>query len=320
MIKPPALACFILSLGLLLVFGGYSMTAAQGTPTPTPAQPVRECAECHLDIVAGWQDSAHARAYSDPAFQAAWQEKAQDKTCLACHTTGFNARTGDYAQQGVACEACHGQTPTDHPPQAVAINKGIETCAGCHTTTVNEWKLSKHGEQQLACTTCHIPHPQTLRFAEKDELCLNCHKEQPVGYAHETHRDQMCVDCHWYRGISELHAQTGDLIPTGHDNQVETRTCTDCHADLAAKNAGAEPQPTPIRRVEAIARLSELETQVKSVRAEAENTALMRILEGAALGLVLGGGVMFLVMGLAYRPKKTATLQETAGSDPEKQP
>lgn len=320
--RRPLAALLYIVAGALICIGGLATglmpIAAQGGPTPTPdstVQPsptpatrVEGCADCHLDVVANWQTSSHASAYQNAAFQVAWDAASKDTACLNCHTTGFNARTGTYQYEGITCEACHGQTPSTHPPDVFVVNSAVELCAGCHTTTVNEWERSAHGEQQLACTSCHLPHPQQLRFDTAAALCLNCHKEQPAGYAHVTHAEKsQCVDCHWHRGTvgaQKAHLNTGNLFYTGHDNQVITRTCLDCHETLVVEG---QPTPTalpPGGSVETLARVSELETRVRSMQAQAENNAMLRIVEGLALGAVLGGTATFLVASFVYRPQR----------------
>lgn len=277
----------ILFLGILSI--GITTADAQ---EPTPTTPAPDCAECHLDVVADWQNSVHAQAYHDPNFQAAWQEKNGDSMCLACHTTGFSARTGDYDQAGITCTACHGETPMTHPPDPVSVSLEVEVCADCHATTFNEWKMSLHGEQQLACATCHTPHNQSLRFETANALCLNCHDEARDDYAHVSHPDQACVDCHWYRSLDETaHVMTGNLMPTGHDSQVETRTCVDCHASLAASETG-EIVPVSSSQhplLEAQVKIDELEAEVETTRAEGENQAAVQLIAGLLIGGVVTG-------------------------------
>ena len=75
-----------------------------------------ECAECHPDVTAAWQDGPHDTAFSIEHFQHSWTELNQPQECLACHTTGFSPATGNYQAEGVTCEACHGEVPDGHPP------------------------------------------------------------------------------------------------------------------------------------------------------------------------------------------------------------
>jgi len=315
-------ALIAMGIGAVLTFSGVWIAHAQGGPTPTPTlspTPITRaegCAQCHLDVVADWQNSAHAHAYTNAAFADAWAKIGNNKTCLGCHTTEFNVRTGEFAHEGVTCEACHGQTLSSHPPDSMPVNKGVAVCADCHTNTVKEWAASKHGEQQLACVTCHLPHTQTLRFTSTNALCLNCHKDQPVGYAHETHTDQQCTDCHWHRTSPTdlaVHNRTGALGHSGHEGGVLTAACTDCHAQL---KAAIQPTPcfddptlcanvaNPISVRDARARVTELEAQVKSVQAQAQNNVLLNIVQGMLLGAVLGGAATVIVLAVLGRNER----------------
>ena len=271
MLRYRLLIFLVMALGFA---GAWPALAQEATPPPEPAA---DCGECHLDIVVAWQDSPHALASTSPEFLQYWLEQGEDRTCLSCHTTGFAPRTGDYAHEGVTCAACHGDTPANHPPEPVAIDPGTTACESCHETTFAEWETSAHGEQQLACTTCHAPHPQSLRFETADALCLNCHTEDRDDFAHVTHVEQQCVDCHWYHNEGKHEA-------TGHDNVVETSTCVDCHAKEQSVLVTDGESRLPLR--EAHVRISELETQVQSARAEADNTAALQTVYGLIIGSV----------------------------------
>jgi hypothetical protein len=181
----------------------------------------------------------------------------------------------------------------------------VEVCAGCHTTTYSEWQRSAHGEQQLACTTCHLPHPQTLRFATSNELCLNCHNEEPRDdYAHLVHPDENCVDCHWFHTSPEdmeAHASSGNLYPTGHNDVVETVSCITCHEEITETTVVADQEAVltelnledsdhPL--LEAQIRIKELEAEVDSVKAQGENNSVLRLAQGVIVGGVIGGFVL----------------------------
>ena len=294
----------------LLVIVCFAMVGAVLAEASSPAQnggpqSPEGCATCHVDIVAAWQDGSHAQAYADSVFQEKWQASGSQESCLVCHTTGFDAITGDYAHEGVACEACHGETPVDHPPAVVTIDPGVETCAGCHTTTFTEWKESAHGDQQLACTTCHNPHPQTLRFDNSTALCLNCHNEAGRDdYVHLTHAEQQCVDCHWHHTTEEdalAHYASGNLFPTGHTSNVETVACVTCHeansetevvaeGELAQAELGLQSEH-PL--LEAQVRIEELEAELDTVDAQGANTSSLRLVQGLVIGAAVGGVFMF---------------------------
>jgi hypothetical protein len=73
-----------------------------------------------------WAESPHAHAYDDPYFQEQWEGLGSPDECLACHTTNYIASTGEYSAEGVYCEACHGQTNPNHPPEIIPIQADTE--------------------------------------------------------------------------------------------------------------------------------------------------------------------------------------------------
>jgi len=308
----------VLAFGVMGAVLAEAGDPAQGNP---PQQSPDQCATCHVNVVGDWESGVHAQAYSDPIFQEAWEAQDQNPQCLACHTTGYEARTGEYKHEGVTCEACHGETPDDHPPAPMDLEPGVEVCASCHTTTFHEWEESRHGELQLACSTCHQPHPQTLRFEDANTLCLNCHNEDARNdYAHLVHASQQCVDCHWFRpSLEDLqeHYVSGNLFPTGHTGAVETTACVTCHEDIsesgimetqgeAQQELGLTESQHPL--LEAQVRIRELEAEVDTVKAQGGNTSSLRLAQGLIIGLAVGGLVVFGVN--RFRARTTRIVKE----------
>jgi hypothetical protein len=68
-----------------------------------------KCASCHLKENTSWKKMKHAQAFDD--LTANYKE---DKSCLACHVTGFGEPVGFKSAKdtpqlaAVVCEACHG--------------------------------------------------------------------------------------------------------------------------------------------------------------------------------------------------------------------
>lgn len=285
---------------------------------------VQGCAECHIDIVADWQDSSHATTFHTADFQSVWQAgDAATETCLACHATGFVAFSGEYTHEGVTCEACHGQTPENHPDEPISVLPGLDVCADCHTITYREWQSSPHGNADMPCTSCHNPHPQQVRFGDTNTLCLNCHEQDERNdYVHVTHTESECTSCHWHRGVfdADVHLVSGELMPTGHDASVETLACIDCHENLGDDVLMAEATPEVGERDEmqddthgvavadanmrpptglaAQVEIQELQAEVQSVQALGENTAAVRLMQGLVVGLALGAVVVWLLARL----------------------
>lgn len=299
---------------IMLIFGVLGVVLAEasdpGQDDPPVQQSPEDCATCHVDIVADWQDGRHAQAFSDPIFQEQWQAQGEPDECLVCHTTGFVPYTGAYEHEGVTCAACHGDAPANHPPEPMSIDSNVEVCADCHATTYNEWTNSAHGEQQLGCTTCHDPHPQELRFGDANALCLNCHDESVTpaqdDYVHLVHSDQQCIDCHWHHGELEdllAHYETGNLFPTGHAANVETRACVSCHEEISETDVVEEGEQikdelgltsaSPLH--EAQVRIRELESEVQTLEAQGANTSSLRLAQGFVIGIAIGGILIFAV-------------------------
>lgn len=317
---------FVVRVLIVLSFGVMGVVLAEASDPlqddPPVQQSPQDCATCHVDIVSTWQEGTHAQAFADPIFQEAWEKQDNNSECLACHTTGYVAYSGEYTHEGVTCEACHGVTPANHPAEPVAINKGAEACADCHSTTFNEWQMSAHGDQQLACTTCHNPHPQQLRFEDANTLCLNCHDEAARDdYVHLTHVQQECVDCHWHRGDREdllAHYETGNLFPTGHEAMVETVSCVSCHAEISETGIVEEGEEIrdelgltsahPLH--EARVRIEELESEVHTLEAQGANTSSLRLAQGFVLGIALGGILIFAVSRFSRRSSDVKELEE----------
>lgn len=283
----------VLGFGVVGALLATYTVAAQDGPTPTPLAR-GDCAECHLDIVASWSVSAHATAFSSTQFQHTWAEASNAGSCLTCHTTGYSRRTEIYRYEGVACEACHGETPQDHPPAKVAINPGVQVCEDCHATTFSEWELSAHGEADLPCTTCHAPHTQQLRTEAAEDLCLECHQNRPETYVHASHVEQFCGDCHVYRNtkidLASTHVQTGELPPTGHHNLVNPPACIACHEQ---NNEFVVERQAPL--IETHIKIKETRARLDTLKTQEENAKVLRTVQGMVLGIVIGALAMFVI-------------------------
>ncbi len=300
------LSSIVVILGFGLIGGWLALqtlpvnTAAAQDGPDGPLSEGETCADCHLDTTADFHGSVHAMAYADPVFQEAWTSQGEPADCLSCHTTGFNPRTGTFEQEGVQCEACHGETPANHPQEPIPANPGAEACADCHTTTFSEWEMSSHAAVGIACVECHQPHPQQLTAVDANTLCLDCHADEEYSepasiYIHDTHAEtQECVDCHWFHSeedVDGIHIRSGNLLPSGHDNAVTTASCTDCHAEGMENELIAEPDLT----LEQQLRVEELQTEIESSQTQGENTASLRAAQGLLIGIAIGGALMLLL-------------------------
>ena len=143
----------------------------------------------------------------DPIFQEYMQQAEEPGECFACHTTGYNAVTGQFVMAGVTCEACHGPYRSEHPGQSMAMAKSDQLCGTCHKSTVSEWRSSRHGQAGIACVACHEMHTQKTRTdITTDALCAGCHQETTQDQVHQTHKQSnvRCVDCHLARPSGDI--------------------------------------------------------------------------------------------------------------------
>jgi predicted CXXCH cytochrome family protein len=272
-----------------------------------------------LEVSQTWIKSPHANAYDDPYFKERWEGLGEPGECLLCHTTGYNDATGEYLAEGVSCEACHGETPADHPPAAVEIRGDAEYCGTCHTTTLSEWRLTGHSQADVGCMDCHDPHSQAALFENSDEMCINCHQDDMGDYLNDLHvqRGIGCVDCHALVIPPDPIPDDG-IVPTGHSFTITPATCVACHTDAlhagfslpgyehGAKAAngngetvtdeGEEMAATQVTSEQSTTlRVQELERTLETAQAALASRSLSLLFQGAVIGLVLGGSTAWFV-------------------------
>jgi len=134
------------------------------------------CRGCHASVHAAWSAGMHARAWTDPLFEAAFRLEPKP-WCRNCHAPLLAQHTGDVAlAEGINCAACHvregrivgesalSATTRGHAVHAVADFSGAALCAGCHQfqfphtssaamqNTIAEWRASN----VAPCGTCHF--------------------------------------------------------------------------------------------------------------------------------------------------------------------
>lgn len=98
------------------------------------------CVRCHKEIVASWEKTAHARAFTTLVRKGG----ETDPKCLSCHVTGINDKQAPggfilaaFTQHmaNVQCECCHGPAGNHvHNETGRAYGKKISEsiCVGCH--------------------------------------------------------------------------------------------------------------------------------------------------------------------------------------------
>ncbi|MDI6695105.1 MAG: multiheme c-type cytochrome [Anaerolineales bacterium] len=323
-----------------------SQPVAQETPAaPDPvttesAVPAKPCAECHPDVDSVWTESAHAHAFDNPEFHQRWKSLGEPGECLVCHTTGYQATTGNFVAEGVACESCHGAAVDGHPPAVVPVRADTDYCGQCHPITLGEWRLTGHASAEVGCVDCHNPHSQHALFESPDEMCINCHKDDIGEHQNDLHIQKGigCVECHALTLPPETLPADG-LAPTGHTFTITPATCVSCHTDTLrigrplpgyedgakAVSASLPVSPTlPTLTAQYVSaapgdgNLSP-EQQIQALEAALASTRLSTLFQGGIIGLTLGGATAYFVGRNQRRTEEEAdgTADDAAGQGDE---
>jgi len=200
-------------------------------------QSPQRCRECHDPEFEAWSSTTHAKASFDPIFQTYLQQAEEPGECFVCHTTGYNASTGQFVLAGVTCEACHGPYREGHPKESMAIATSKDICGTCHARTIFEWESSRHGAVGVTCVDCHEVHTQKTRAAAAtNALCASCHYDKTQDLTHTLHSqaEVHCIDCHLARPSRDGGDAVDGRAITGHSFAVFVSTCNDCHLASSA--------------------------------------------------------------------------------------
>ena len=319
----------VVGLVFLLVTVHLATAAARyqsdDEPTPDAEHPTKDCQECHLDVASHWENSPHAHAYDDETFQTQWLSLGEPGECLACHTTNYQPATGEFDAEGVECQACHGETDAEHPPNPVPILADTAYCGTCHTTTLGEWHRTGHATEDIGCMDCHDPHSQNPLFENPDDLCINCHKDSMGDYLEDLHvqNDIGCVDCHALV-IPPENPPADGIVPTGHAFDITPATCVACHTDAlhagfhlpgyengakAANGNGEElafSEEAVLEEETAVSAPAPLtpEQQIQTLEAAIASQNVTTLFQGGIVGLVLGGSSAWFVAGNIRQRRK----------------
>ena len=188
------------------------------------------------------------------------------RRCLYCHTTNFRAVMNDSgpeaADHSIGCEACHG--PGAH--HVAAASQGVADmaiayprkatgpmintlCGQCHTLTDTNvisaprtdpvwfrfqaltltWsRCYIESAEKLNCVTCHDPHRDADRSAQRNEAkCLSCHtsgagRPSVPSIRHAVVSNATCPGPGWSQRIPTKQIISFvfvNMIPIGNENR-----------------------------------------------------------------------------------------------------
>ncbi len=196
----------------------------------------RGCAECHADIARQWATSAHAQAWTDPAFV----DETLGRTlhdCLPCHAPeplleqppgAAPALRTTYRDCGVDCNTCHRvgcayagryRTFGAHPVRQDLTRLPCPTfCGTCHETEQAEYDSRyvpspTSPQEAKTCAECHMPTARSR--LTQGHLLSYIHPKRPVhDHAFPTWTEEAL------RGAVEL---SGMAVEQAGDAQVGVR-------------------------------------------------------------------------------------------------
>jgi hypothetical protein len=228
-------------------------------------------------------------------FQEEWIATDNAPYCLACHTTGYNPNTGEYALDGVTCEACHGPYDEGHPPAVVEVDRAGEICRNCHPQAYDEWRASPHGMAGTRCVSCHqICVLDTMRAPDEHAVCENCHGGDADQFHQGTHNMEGldCTDCHMQPGPGEI--GHGGRQHVAHVFVSNPESSIDCHGEtihLANKIIDVETQVAALQETD----VDELQQEVTSL--ENEKNKLQANVDSRFYAGIVFGGIVALAVG-----------------------
>jgi predicted CXXCH cytochrome family protein len=298
----------LIALMFALVAAGVTLVAASaqdGAPPPAKGSGTSsDCTVCHTEYQMTWQNGAHGQAGSDPVFLDEWTKQGKPGACLVCHTTGYDPATATFEENGVTCQACHGEAPADHPRSPMPVDRSPDLCGRCHSDTRfgwQDWKVSTHYQRGMNCTTCHDPHSASLKkitgprgqAATTDDvsaLCINCHKEHSMDFPYTAHNQKgvSCVDCHVNH--IENTDRAAHSVPD-HSFNASLDSCNTCHAEqmhsTSAEAVSGTSAPMPASQTEGTSLAAGIATTEEPEPVSPIGFAALAGLLGLAGGMVL---------------------------------
>ncbi len=196
----------IISLSGILMLGASTMVNAQSVDDYVgPAI----CQTCHADNYDEWDGTDHSNAFTDEAFQSEWQSQGSPSECLECHTTGYDATSGEYAFEGVTCESCH------EAGMAMVKNPASELCGSCHTGEYGKEKFAEfqegiHSDSGVRCADCHM-YDDSHRFEVESKACATCHTDDDI-HDRRLILDLQSVSLEAEAKFEELEAEYNELV------------------------------------------------------------------------------------------------------------
>ncbi len=231
----------VLAVGFCLAV--VAQEVKQAIPDDAKYATSKLCGMCHKDEKPIYDETTHGKYEMPEGVEEPWR-----------HSTGWDRETGEPAEPGVGCEACHGRgsahmsaaTKDDVDQTALIVNslkletndQRVSICAQCHARyTVAEGEPPVDftpGENLLEKVTLLPPEEgqkqqqvnelvNSKHYTEKDMGCIQCHTSHSEGVQEGQLRkpiNDLCAPCHHDQSDMAAHtdgkAQEGDTCATCH--------------------------------------------------------------------------------------------------------
>ncbi len=196
-----------------------------------------------------------------------WKKKPWRVFCAGCHTTGYDYRTGSFAEISIGCEACHGpgSLHVEDPsapgaivnPAKLSKERALMVCESCHVRgrpsaapeycfpldylpgddlSANYTPLDTAESENVARALHRIYDEWKEKISQPEgtscELCQNFRApNQKTEKTHDSSDEPtlICHTCHAMAAKREKHSH--------HPPEVE---CTDCHIPSFSKSSEAQ--------------------------------------------------------------------------------
>ncbi len=176
-----------------------------------------------------------------------WRDTPLSTQCNGCHTTGFNAKTREFAEFGIACEACHG------PGGEHVQNRRMEQSAWC-TACHSAGDYAVEGEIVLSVNSavCGQCHSRGVQFNDNEHIRTSFNfpidfkpgQELPADFAQSNPEADKKGKYWWGVGLSKKrHQEFADFNLSGHSKSLrnlldsrseqrgeKTAACLQCHS------------------------------------------------------------------------------------------
>ncbi|MBI4683631.1 MAG: cytochrome C [Nitrospirae bacterium] len=149
----------------------------------------------------------------------------QKSVCIDCHkkiTPGVVQQhlDGKMSKKGIDCSTCHGSEHKKADDAKLAKMPTPETCSGCHSKQVDQFKAGKHNLAWIAASAMPMwAHQPKGVVGEGYKGCSSCHKIGVKGEKekYEYHYgNAQCDSCHTRHSFKKSEAQ-------------DPRACQTCH-------------------------------------------------------------------------------------------